>query len=392
MGQDSWAVRRLSLLLLTSIVAAACLGGRPKIKHPEVPREVTTLTLAGQFSIPALGRFPPVIGSAVRWHLGADDQRRRPGDLWDLRRAARRPHLSVRHRRSGWIAAGDDAQPWCRCRWRRETTAPTTRGSRSCRTAPSPSSAEGGAGEPRLPPSINVYGRHGDFVCRLPLPDKFVPEATGPATRGARGNAGFESLTLSPDGERLFTAAETALIQDGDRATFEAGARTRILECVARRSHVRAGREFAYDLEPVQKPPYAARPLHQRPRRAAGAEPHDAAGARARIRREQGEPGAEPQSHPRLYRVSLTGATDVSALESLKGHRGGRPGHQDAAAGSLGRPGAQPGAGAEPGQLRRHGVRPAPARRAGVAHPRQRRQLQRRATDVVSAVCDTVMA
>ena len=61
---------------------------------------------------------------------------------------------------------------------------------------------------PCLPPSINVYSRHGDFVHRIPLPDKFVPEPTGKATRGARGNAGFESLTLTPDGERLFTAAE----------------------------------------------------------------------------------------------------------------------------------------------------------------------------------------
>jgi hypothetical protein len=49
-------------VLLTSLVVVSCLGGRPRIKHPEVPREVTSLVLVGQFSIPPLGRFPPVVG------------------------------------------------------------------------------------------------------------------------------------------------------------------------------------------------------------------------------------------------------------------------------------------------------------------------------------------
>ena len=117
--------------------------------------------------------------------------------------------------------------------------------------------------------------------------------------RMARGrNAGFEGLTLSPDGERLFTAAETALIQDGDAATFDAGARTRIIEYVARRGTFVPAREFAYDLEPCRSrrshPSFYINGLVE----LLVGEPHDAPRARAWICREQGQSRAELQSHP----------------------------------------------------------------------------------------------
>ena len=107
-------------------------------------------------------------------------------------------------------------------------------------------SAEGTAREPRLPPSVNIYGRYGDFVRSLKIPDKFVPDPTGQQTKGARGNAGFESLTLTPDGKRLFTAAETPLVQDGEPASLEAGTDTRVLELVARHETFEPAREFVY--------------------------------------------------------------------------------------------------------------------------------------------------
>lgn len=50
-------VRGLALVLLTSLALTSCLGGRLKVRHPEIPRDVTTLTLAGQFSIPSGGGF-----------------------------------------------------------------------------------------------------------------------------------------------------------------------------------------------------------------------------------------------------------------------------------------------------------------------------------------------
>ncbi len=78
--------------------------------------------------------------------------------------------------------------------------------------------SEGTSSEPRLPPSLVEFGPQGQFVRQLAVRDRYIPEPTGPLTRGARGNAGFESLTISPDGERVFTGLETALVQDGDTA------------------------------------------------------------------------------------------------------------------------------------------------------------------------------
>ena len=179
-------------------------------------------------------------------------------------------------------------------------------------------SGESGAGEPVLPPSINVYSRFGDFVNQIPLPAKFLPASAGNVTRGARGNTGFESLTLTPDGARLFTAAESALLQDGDLATFEAGTRTRILELVESDGTFEPGREFAYDLEPVPTASYTPGFSIN------GLVDLLALNRTTLLALERGfvenrENVAQSRSRIRVYKISLAGATDVSALESLKG-------------------------------------------------------------------------
>ena len=90
-------------------------------------------------------------------------------------------------------------------------------------------SAEGADREPRLPPSVNIYGRYGDFVRSLKIPGKFVPNADGPQTKGARGNAGFESLTLTPD-ERPALHRD----RDGAGAGREASGHARARRAMAR--------------------------------------------------------------------------------------------------------------------------------------------------------------
>ena len=77
--------------------------------------------------------------------------------------------------------------------------------------------------EPRVPPAIVEFTRRADYVGQLAIPAKFIPPATGPLTRGVRANAAFESLTLTPDEQRLLT---------GDRDGTGAGRRTR--RCPAR--------------------------------------------------------------------------------------------------------------------------------------------------------------
>lgn len=279
---------------------------------------MTTLTLVGQFSIPALGRFPPVVGLPFGGISGLTtrDAGRELYGISDARRGGRiyqfaldglegSPRVTTTSVVSLSMAPGDDT--------------PDHEGIALLPDGTFAVSAEGTGREPRLPPSINVYGRHGDFVRRLLVPAKFVPEPTGSVTRGARGNAGFESLTLSPDGERLFTAAETALIQDGDPATFDAGTRTRILEYGGRRGTFEPAREFAYDLEPVQKPPFTPSASIN------GLVELLALNRTTLLALERGyvenkDNPARSRSRIRLYRITLTGATDVSPLESLKGH------------------------------------------------------------------------
>jgi hypothetical protein len=310
-------MRRLAVLLLPLLVAVSCLGGRPRIEHPEAPKDVATLALVGQFSIPALGRFPPVMGLPFGGISGltAREEGRELVGISDARFGGRIYTFAVEDEGGSLrVTTLRDVS----LGMAPDVSRPDHEGIALLLDGTLAVSAEGTGGEPRLPPSISVYGRHGDFMHRIQIPDKFIPEKTGPATRGARGNFGFESLTLSPDAGRLFTAAETALIQDGDPATFESGARTRILELVARRDTFEPAREFAYDLEPVQKPPYATRAAIN------GLVELLAMNRTTLLALERGyvEEGMDPAQHRsviRLYRISLAGATDVSALESLKG-------------------------------------------------------------------------
>ena len=169
------------------------------------------------------------------------------------------------------------------------------------------------AREPRLPPSVNIYGRYGDFVRSLKIPDKFVPDPTGQQTKGARGNAGFESLTLTPDGKRLFTAAETALVQDGELASLEAGTDTRVLELVARHETFEPSREFVYRLEPVQRPTFAPTFAFN------GLVELLAIDDTTLLALERGfvastERPGEGRCTIRLFSVTLSGATDVSVV------------------------------------------------------------------------------
>jgi hypothetical protein len=304
------------VVLLTSLAAASCLGG-PRIKHPEVPQEITRLTLAGQFSVQALGLFPPVYGLPFGGVSGLTtrDEGRVVYGISDAplggriyRFALGDPGGSLQVKTHSVVSLS--MAPG--------NTRPDHEGIALLPGGNFAVSGESGSGGPILPPSISIYSRYGDFVYRLPVPDKFVPEPTGTATRGARGNAGFESLTLTPDGQQLFTAAETALLQDGDAATFEAGARTRILEFVARHGTFEPGREYAYDLEPVHRVPYPPGAYLNGLVELAAINPTTLL-ALERGFVENTQNLAQSRGRIRIYKISLRGATDVSALESLKG-------------------------------------------------------------------------
>lgn len=311
------AVRRVFLVLSAAVLVSSCLSRHARIKHPEYPQAVTSLTLVGQFSIPALTRFPPVVGLPFGGISGLT-ARNAGGEIYGISDAP------LGGRIYGFSAA-DPAGSFSM----------TTLSATSMTMAPDDThpdfegiallpdgtfaiSTEGTDQVPRLPPSIDIYGRHGDFVTRLPVPDKFVPEQTGAATHGARGNAGFESVTLTPDASRLFTGPELPLIQDGDPASLDGGGRTRILEYVARRNTFEPAREYAYDIEPVGKMPFEASYAIN------GLVELVALDNTTLLALERGfveNKNSPSQGHNRvrLFKVSLQNATDVSRLESLKG-------------------------------------------------------------------------
>ncbi len=62
----------------------------------------------------------------------------------------------------------------------------------------------------------------------LPIPKKFLPDKSGKT--GIRNNLAFESLTITPNENNLFTATENALIQDGSEAKPNTSSPCRILQ------------------------------------------------------------------------------------------------------------------------------------------------------------------
>jgi hypothetical protein len=172
---------------------------------------------------------------------------------------------------------------------------------------------------PRVPPAIVEYTRNYAFVRQLDVPAKFIPPASGPVTRGVRNNAGFESLTLTPDEQRLFTAAESALAQDGPEATVDSGALARILEYVVSGDTYAPVREFAYPIDPLGPldftPGFSVIGLVEL---LALSDTEFLAMERG-FAQEQG--GTRTVNRIRIFRMSIDGATDISSFDSIRDRR-----------------------------------------------------------------------
>lgn len=86
-----------------------------------------------------------------------------------------------------------------------------------------------------------------DRLTTLPIPNKFLPDKN--RKQGIRNNLAFESLSITPDNQRLFTATENALIQDGAEAKPKLGSYCRILQYNLLTKLPE--KEFLYKTEPV---------------------------------------------------------------------------------------------------------------------------------------------
>lgn len=178
--------------------------------------------------------------------------------------------------------------------------------------------------DPRVPPAIVEYARRVDYVGPLAIPAKFLQPESGPITRGMRQNEGFEALTLTPDEQRLYTASETSLAQDGEGATFTRGTTARVLEFVPEGERFVARREFPYVLDPVPQVDFTPRFMIN------GLVELLALGGTEFLSMERGyaeEAGDNGRraTFIRIFRVSLDGATDISAMDSIRGRTDLRP-------------------------------------------------------------------
>jgi 3-phytase len=307
---------------MAAIPLSACLLNRGSVR-PEIPRDIKSLTLVGQHSIAPLKLFPPGIGIPFGGISGmALDNGGTLLGVSDAQRGGRIYQFAI----EGWGTSSLRIAPYGLVAM--EATKGRDRADDESLAVLKDGSivvcAEGTSTEPRLPPALTLYTRHGEFIRSIPIRDRYAPEVTGPVTKGARGNTGFESVTVTPDRTRLFAGVESALVQDGEPATFDAGSQARIAEYAPKDNSWEPSREFVYPIEPLPKSSLTPAFFIN------GLADLLALNRTTLLALERGfvdQNGADGKIGPgmntiRIYRISLSGASDVSGMESLKGQSG----------------------------------------------------------------------
>ena len=149
---------------------------------------------------------------------------------------------------------------------------------------------------------IRIAGLDGSYRGEFTLPP--ILERTPDERSGPRFNAGLEGLTLTPSGQFVWAAMEEPGYNDGDPATADTGALTRVTKFdVASRAAVA---QYAYPLDPIPAPR------------------GDANGLTALVALDDDTFLTVERSHgthnvARVYRTEVGGAQDVLNLSSLRG-------------------------------------------------------------------------
>lgn len=295
-----------------------CVGARRLVDRPAVPTGPLTLEAAGSFDFGPLNRFPP--GFGLRFGgisgLAATAGGRELLGISDDRDGLRVYRFGIDGQGTAFTVSilGQIALD----------AVPDPAGLDPEGIAILPNSnlliASDGIGnrEPRIPPAIVEYTRHGTFVRALTVPDRFAPNATGPLATGVRPNLGFESLTLAPGGDRLYVAAESAIVQDGELTVFEAGAPVRIVEYVRDGDRFEPRREFAYAVDPMDRPAFEPGTAVNGLVELLALGDGDLLALERSFVVEAGDgPARQGLNRIRVYRVNLRSASDVSRIDSL---------------------------------------------------------------------------
>ena len=158
-------------------------------------------------------------------------------------------------------------------------------------------------------PQIFVAGMDGKAKRTFDLPEAFLPNAG--RTRGIHLNLAFEGLAIAPDGKTLYAMTENALVQDGDKATFDAGSPSRLLTIDLATG--KPGAEYVYETDKI---PF-------RPKQEGGSADNGVsemlmldADHLVTVERSY---VAGVGNHIAFYVVSLDGADDVSGKASIDG-------------------------------------------------------------------------
>jgi hypothetical protein len=169
------------------------------------------------------------------------------------------------------------------------------------------------------PPLIGEFDRtSGQLITRFRIPDRFLPDDNESPTQGVRNNLSFESLTVNAapgtagqtEPFRLFTATESALLQDYDDDPYRP-LHSRFLHYLigADQSTLIAEHAYPLDLEPSGAVVNGLTELLV----------IDQGGHFLALERAYGLRGFGVK----LYQLATGGATDTSTMASLKGDLGG---------------------------------------------------------------------
>ncbi|HEY3039120.1 MAG TPA: esterase-like activity of phytase family protein [Pyrinomonadaceae bacterium] len=165
-------------------------------------------------------------------------------------------------------------------------------------------------------PYVFEFDRQGHLLRRIAVPSRFLisnPSSDPTAellnnTSGRQGNRGMEGLAISPDGTTLFGIMQSALLQDhglSPGSTDRLGLNNRILKInlLTGETH-----EYVYVLEAINRGQGVSEIL--------AINDHEFLVIERDNRSNLQSPPQAP-TRKKIYKIDLTGATDVSGIDSL---------------------------------------------------------------------------
>jgi len=163
-------------------------------------------------------------------------------------------------------------------------------------------------GSTLLNPFVREMDLSGNALREFTVPSKFFPTTSG--ATGIRRNLAFESLTLSSDGQTVYTANENSLFQDGAISSLSVSGKARILSF--NKPTGAPGAEYVYAIDRIPQAPVGGTAADN------GLVELLATGPGTFLAMERAF-AQGVGNNIRIYEISLAGATDVSGIAALTG-------------------------------------------------------------------------